>query len=131
VVERSRLDEELDLLRSNYPGLEYRQEGHWVRFPEYVVPVEIWGQSTVEVSFQIPERIPGQAPYGFFVRPHMTLRNQQPVGNYAYPAQTAFGGDWGKFSWQLLVWEPSANVVAGTNMVNFARSIGDRFREGA
>lgn len=125
-----RIDQELALLRGAFPDLEYKPEGRWIRIPRYPVPDGVWNESVVEVSFQIPEQIPGQQPYGFYVRPGMTLLNGQPIDNYVYPSPTVFGGDWGKFSWQLLVWAPKDNIVAGTNMLNFARSLAERFREG-
>jgi hypothetical protein len=125
-----RIAAELGLLRRAYPDLEYRAEGHWVRIPSYPLPDIIWDGSDTEVCFQIPENIPAQGPYGFYVRPGLALQGGTPIDNYTYPAPTGFGNDWGKFSWQLLVWTPKEEVVAGTNMVNFARSIGDRLREG-
>jgi Prokaryotic E2 family E len=125
-----RISEELALLRNAYPDLEYRPAGHWIRIPGYPVPKDVWNQSEVEVCFQIPEQIPGQQPYGFYVRPGLTLRSSSPIDNYTFPAPTGFGDDWGKFSWQLLVWAPKDDIVAGTNMLNFARSIADRLREG-
>jgi Prokaryotic E2 family E len=127
----SRVAEELELLRRNFPELEYLVSGHWVRIPRYGLPDSIWDRDHVEVCFQIPEQIPGQAPYGFYVRPNLALESAQPIGNYAYPAPTGFGGDWGKFSWQLTGWTPTADLVSGTNMVNFVRSFVDRFTEGA
>ena len=126
----SRVEQELELLRRNFPHLEYVREGNWVRLPCYHLPGNMWDRDWVEVCFQIPERIPGQPPYGFYVRPGLALRSGQPIGNYAFPAPTAFGADWGKFSWQLQDWSPAANPIAGTNIVNFARSFGDRFAEG-
>jgi hypothetical protein len=127
----SRVDQELDLLRRNFPHLEYLEGGHWVRIHKFDIPDSIWDRNCVEVCFQIPEQVPGQAPYGFYARPNLNLKSGQPIGNYAYPAPTGFGGDWGKFSWQLLVWAPTADLVSGTNMVNFVRSFVDRFAEGA
>lgn len=126
-----RIGEELALLRTAYPELEYRTDGHWVRIAAYPVPDGLWDRSQAAVCFQIPEQIPGQAPYGFWVRPGLSLRSGGQVDNYAYPAPTAFGEDWGKFSWQLLSWNPKAEIVAGENMLNFALSIADRLGQGS
>lgn len=126
-----RIAQELELLRSSFPTLEYVPEGQWVRIPSYPLPEAVWGRSAVEVCFQIPEAIPAQGPYGLYVRPDISLANGGVIQNYTYPAPTAFGGDWGKFSWQLLAWTPNADIVAGTNMLNFVRSFADRFREGS
>jgi hypothetical protein len=124
------VDEELALLRRNYPNLLYIEQGQWVLVSRYSLPSDIWEQEIVDVCFQIPEQIPGQAPYGFYVRPGLTLRSKEVVDNYTFPAPTGFGSDWGKFSWQLDGWTPAANLVSGTNMVNFARSISDRLAQG-
>lgn len=126
-----RIRAELDLLRSNFPALDYLADGHWVRLRDHAIPGEEWEPRVVEVCFQIPERVPGQGPYGFYVRPGITRANGEAIANYAYPASTAFGDDWGKFSWQLEQWAPTEDLVAGTNMVNFVRSFNDRFAEGA
>ena len=126
-----RIGAELELLRSAYPNLEYLAAGHWVRIPRYRLDPELWGRESCEVCFQIPEQIPAQAPYGFYVRPGLALAHGGDIQNYSYPAPTGIGSDWGKFSWQLLTWAANAELVAGTNMLNFARSIGDRLREGA
>lgn len=124
-----RIKEEVKLLQACFP-LEYREAGHWVRINNYPVDEQIWTCPVVDVAFQIPESIPAQQPYGFYVHPNLGLRSGETIDNYAYPAPTIFGDEWGKFSWQLLVWAPKADIVAGTNMVNFAHSIADRFREG-
>lgn len=119
------------MLRGCWPQLEYLDAGHWVRIPRYAVPPGIWTVQEVEVAFQIPEHLPGQAPYGFYVRPGLVLAadGSQP-DNYTYPAVTPFGGDWGKFSWSPVDWRPAAEPAAGSNMVDFVRSFAERLRQG-
>ena len=60
---QDRIDQELILLRQRYPGLEYRQDGHWIRIPGYPLP-EGWNRSATDVAFQIPIGYPGTPPYG-------------------------------------------------------------------
>jgi hypothetical protein len=126
-----RVQEELELLRTAYPDLEYREEGsvHWVRIPSYPVP-KGWSQTEVEVCFQIPSS-PGQAPYAFRVRPEMQLAEGGSPGNYTYPVSTPWGNDWGQFSWSPTNWVPKEDIRAGANMLDFAHSFADRLREGA
>lgn len=126
-----RVHEELELLRTAYPDLDYRDEGgiHWVRIPSYAVPSG-WTPGRVEVSFQIPAMV-GQAPYAFRVRPHLGRTDGGQPGNYTYPVTTPWGDDWGQFSWSPVEWVPKADIRAGANMLNFARSFADRLREGA
>lgn len=126
-----RIDRELALLRTVFETLEYRPEDHWVRIDAYAVPAGIWSQGIIEVCFQIPAGIPGEAPYGFYVRPNLTLAGGGSPNNYAYPAPTPFGGDWGKFSWILDPWAPQSEIAAGSNMLDFALSIHSRLKEGA
>jgi hypothetical protein len=121
---------ELSLLRASHPNLDYREDGHWVRLPRYATPDTLWGLREVQVCFQIPEGLPGQAPYGFHVQPDLLLRDGTRPENYAYPVTTPFGDGWGKFSWRLEPWRPAADPVGGTNMVNFVRSFADRLRQG-
>lgn len=127
-----RIELEVGMLQECWPALEYLEEGRWVRIPQYPLPDGIWNVAEVEVCFQIPEQLPGQAPYGFYARPELRLRagNASPQ-NYQFPAGTSFGDGWGKFSWQLEPWRPAADPLAGSNMVNFVRSFSDRLREGA
>jgi Prokaryotic E2 family E len=127
----ARIETEVSLLRSVYPDLEYQPEGYWVRIPVYRLPDGIWSRTEVEVSFQIPAGIPGEAPYGFYVRPQLALASGTAPNNYTYGTPTPFGSDWGKFSWALEPWAPHAEVTSGSNMLNFARSFYGRFTEGA
>lgn len=125
-----RIGQELALLRGCYPDLEHVVEGHWVRFPSYRVPPRLWNLEWIEVCFQIPAALPGQAPYGFYARPELRLADGARPNNYEYPVGTPFGEGWGKFSWQLQPWAPAAEPSSGTNLVNFAQSFVDRLREG-
>jgi len=126
-----RVEEELALLRTAYPDLEYLKEGdvHWVRFPHFAVP-EGWSNAEVEVATQIPPSA-GQAPYGFRVRPGLQLAGGSQPNNYTYPVPTPWGDDWGQFSWSPVEWVPKADIRSGANMLNFVRSFADRLREGA
>ena len=129
-MDEQRLAEELALLRTAYPDLEDRRvDGAvWVRIPDHPVP-EGWSATSVEIAFQISIQA-GQAPYGFYVRPPLKLANGNAPSNYAPTATTPWGSDFAKFSWSpLQQWIPKANLREGANMLNFARSFADRFRE--
>jgi hypothetical protein len=127
----ARIQEELSMLRGLWPGLEYVSTGHWVRLQHYWLGLGLWNCSEAEVCFQIPESLPGQAPYGFYVRPQLMLCGGVLPNHYTFPADaTPFGSGWGRFSWQLDPWQPAADPKRGSNMVNFARSFADRLRQG-
>jgi len=125
-----RISQELDMLRLCYPDLEYREDGQWVRIPHYVLPSGLWNGEEVEVCFQIPLQYPGQAPYGFYARPKLRLKDGSLPNNYSFPVATPFGTGWGKLSWQLNPWQPADEPARGSNLLNFVRSFSDRFREG-
>jgi hypothetical protein len=134
-MDTERINEELDLLRSAYPDLEYRlvAEVHWVRIPAYSVPVGwVFGGDEVkeaEIAFQIPAQA-GQAPYAFYVRPPVRLASGEAPGNYTETAATPWGDDFAQFSWSANEpWVPKVDIRAGANMLNFARSFTDRLRD--
>lgn len=128
-----RIEVELGLLRKDHPDLEYKDR--WVRIPRFKLPVGIWNADSVELCFEIPAGYPGQAPYGFYVRPEILLKgpNGQAAvpGAYASGQQTVFGPGWGKFSWQHDGWRPTADLVSGSNLAGFVRTALDRLMEAA
>jgi hypothetical protein len=131
-VPLSRVEQELQPLRTWFgEALEYFPDGHWLRLSEYRIPSDLWVPDVVEVCFQLPPGLPGQAPYAFHVRPQVRLVGGGTVNNYTYPTANPLGDGWGTFSWQLADWRPGADPYSGTSMLDFARSIADRFREGA
>lgn len=128
----ARADEELSLLRGWFGDqLEYRPAGQWVRIRDYRIPEDLWLPAQVDIAFQIPEQIPGQAPYGFHVLPGVALISGGSAENYTYPTSNTWGDGWGTFSWALDDWRPAARASDGSNMLEFARSIANRFRQGA
>ena len=125
-----RLDDELALLKTEYPDLEHRRDGDvdWVRVPSYPVTTKTWGRETVEVACHFPAQA-GQAPYAFRVRPGLALPGGGTPSNYSYPVTTPWGDDWGQFSWSPTTWLPAADLRAGANMLKFVRSFAERLAE--
>jgi hypothetical protein len=127
------VDENLALLRSEYPELEHLLEGgvHWVRIPSHPLPPGVWTLGEADVAFRIPQ-LAGEAPYGFWVSPGLAMAGGGGIGNYSFPATTPWGNDWGQFSLAPVgQWQPRSDVRAGANMLRFARGIADRLKEGA
>jgi len=125
------VEENLALLRTAYRDLEHLVASgvNWVRIPSYAVP-DIFTIRSAEVAFRVPAQ-PGEAPYGFWVRPGLALAAGGTINNYTFPATTPWGGDWGQFSFSPVgAWQPRSDVRSGANMLNFARAIADRLREG-
>ncbi len=126
-----RIAKELALLRKRYPDLEYRQDGQWVRIPSYPL-TEGWNRPETPVAFQMKVGYPGTPPYGIYVPTGLSYRGQRP-NNYTEPASPPppFEGSWGIFSWSDAgQWRPTADLVTGSNLLNWVRTFADRFREG-
>jgi hypothetical protein len=127
----TRIEEEIALVLRAYPDLEFQSADLWARIPSYPLPDGIWHQEIVEVAFQFPAGLPGQQPYGFWVRPGLELRTGGTISSYTFPVTTPFGDQFGQFSWSPEVWTPRAEITAGTNMLDFVRSFSRRLAEGA
>jgi hypothetical protein len=127
-----RIEQEITLLLTSYQELDWRADVRWARIPSYRLPDGVWKQTgEIQLAFQLPEQLPGQAPYGFWVHPGLELLSGGTVQNYTYPTNTPFGDGWGQFSWQPENWQPAADVAAGSNMLGFVRSFAERLRQGA
>ena len=124
-----RVQQELDLLKSRYPSLEFRPEGQWVRIPSYPLPPG-WNRTATDVAFQIVA--PPGAPYGIYVPGGLLFNGQRP-NNYSDTAPAVpFGGGWAVFSWSPGdgEWKPGATPQSGSNYLNWALGFADRFGEG-
>lgn len=129
---QERIEQELNLLRKHFPNLEYKEDGLWVRIPSYPLP-EGWNQKSTDVAFQIPPAYPGAPPYGIYTPAGLKFK-ESPPDNYTEPApsQPPFGGSWAVFSWtpEDGQWRATADLLTGSNLVNWVRGFADRFREG-
>jgi len=125
----SRIEEELELLRTRFPNLEFEPRGNWVRITSYSLPTG-WNRNATDVAFQFVS--PPAAPYGIYVPSGLLFSDQRPT-NYSEPAgNVPFAGTWGIFSWSPGdgEWRPSTTVVNGTNYLNWVLGFASRFKEG-
>ena len=120
--------QELALLRTRFPDLEFLEDGLWVRIPSYPVPGELWNMTGIPVVFQIPPS-DAQEPYGFYVPKALALKDGAGIQNQT-DAATPFEGQWVKFSWNV-TWQPAAEINEGTTMLDFVVSFAGRLRAGA
>jgi len=129
-----RIAEELSLMRERWPDLEYRSDGRWILLPTYPPRPDGWMPTMSAIVFQIQPVHPGSPPYGFYVSAGITFRGQAPT-SYTEPAATQppFAGPWGFFSWSPDdgAWQPTADIRAGANLLNWALGFQRRFHEGA
>lgn len=129
-----RLRQEHELLLKFYAGT--LRNGLWFLIPSYPIAAGTgWNRASTPIAFQAQGNHPAAPPYGFHVSAGILCNNAKP-GSYTEPSSTKppFDGDWGMFSWQIgdgVPWIPRADLVSGSNLLNFVRSIADRFSEGA
>ena len=126
---QDRINQELVLLCQRWTGLEYRQDEHWIRIPEYQLPTG-WNLSNTDVAFQIPVGYPGTPPYGICTPEGLLFNGQQPDDCASAEPTPPFGGDWIRFSWQPESWQPSVEISAGSNLLNWVVGFAERFRQG-
>lgn len=127
-----RIDQELELLRSVFPHLEYSSEAHWVRLRQFPVPdAGGWARPAVDVAFQFPAGYPGQKPYGFHVCPALQLKSGKEVLNVTSSNEPPWPGPWQKFSWDIPEWNPAEELRIGSNMLDFVLTFTDRLAQGA
>jgi hypothetical protein len=125
-----RIQKELDLLRTRY-DVAFSEEGRWGRISAYPLPPG-WNRSSTDVVFQIPVGYPGTPAYGIYVPVGIAFNGQTPE-SYQEPApsQPPFGEQWGIFSWQPDgEWRATADIVSGSNLMNWVIGFAARFREG-
>jgi len=128
----TRIEQEIGLLRNQYPHLKFEPTGNWIHIPNYPLPSG-WNKEVTDVVFQIPPAYPGTPPYGIYVpsgiRFNESMPNsyKEPVGN-----KPPFDGDWGMFSWSPdgNQWKPAGQIISGSNLLNWVQGFAIRFREG-
>lgn len=127
---RDRIAQELELLKKHYPEVQYMEEG-WFKIPNYPLPAG-WNRERTDVAFWARPEYPGTPPYGIYVPVGIQYDGKVPT-NYSEPANPLppFGGQWGILSWSVdSGWKPTADLVSGSNLMNWARGIAGRFKEG-
>jgi hypothetical protein len=123
-----RVQAELELVRSRFRNIEFRDQDHWARITDYPLPPG-WGPASAEVAFQIPPDIFAQQPYGFWVRPALSVPGGAVPANSSGPVATGFGEGFQQFSWAPEGWAPGPEPRAGSNMLNFVSSFSLRLAE--
>jgi len=123
------LQAEARRLQAAFPDLEHTDGGLWFRLPTYGVPPG-WSESEVELAIQLPQGMPAQDPYGFWIRPAVTLNDGCAPSNSSGPVEVpGLGSGWLQFSWAPEGWRWGASPGEGPGMVEFVRSVGRRMRE--
>lgn len=134
---RSRIAEELALLRQFYQDVRHAEHGgdDWFLIPRYRSP-QGWTRASasvveIPITFFVTTAHPMSKPYAFMV-PH-DLRWGATVPNNAGGVSKAppFSAQWMQLSWDVEDWKPHAEIAKGSNLLTWARSFANRLKEGA
>ena len=130
-----RLLEEQQLIASVFP--EVVRSGDWFLLPNDARAVRYgWTPVPFPVAFHAQPEHPGQVPYGIYV-PSSALCSGRGPGNFnpSVNHEPPFQGNWGVLSWQGdgdgRPWVPNVNIREGANLLNFALTFEERFKQGA
>lgn len=126
-----RIEQELDLLRRQYPDLQYSEADRWILLPRYELPRGVWDRESAQVCFQIPSGYPGNKPYGFYVSPRIKLADGTDPKNCTESQEPPFAGAWLKFSWDPPEWRATADLRTGANVLNWVLTFRARLEQGA
>ena len=134
---RLRIEQELALLRENYPKIEHKEHAgeDWFRLPSYPFPpgwrIEDHGISDAPIAFKVVAAYPTAEPYGFAAPAGINFNGEMPK-NTDSSVVFPFEGAWRHFSWAPQNgWESASDVQKGPNLLVWTRSFAQRLLEGA
>ncbi|MFA6357401.1 MAG: E2/UBC family protein [Candidatus Omnitrophota bacterium] len=123
-----RIAEEACLLKAKYPNLQFGQNYAWIMIPDFNLP-EGYNCKTTRLLFLISSSYPHASPDNFYVDAGLKFANNNPLASYSEGAQVPIQGSWGCFSWHPEIWQPSAEIQKGDNLLTFMKSVNLRLRE--
>lgn len=127
-----RIEQEWELLRQYYSALEISSDKCWGMIRDYQLPTGMdWNKNAIGLCFQFPPGYPGATPYGIYAPSDILFKEKKP-DNFEPNAQNKppFEGEWGLFSWSPEGWNPGADILKGSNMLNFVLTFSERFKQG-
>jgi hypothetical protein len=120
---------EVALVRARFADLDFNEHDLWGRIATYPLPVG-WGPESTEIAFRFPRDTLAEEPYGFWVRPPLTLPGGgNPTDASPGTVETGFGAGYQQFSWAPDGWHPKPDVRCGTNMLDWVRSFARRLAQ--
>lgn len=134
---RPRIAEDLELLCEEYGEVQHGEVAgeDWFLLPRYsITPGWQLGAEPVDdvpVAFFVKAGYPGTPPYGFFGPSGLNFEGRKPGSPGSPATMPPFKGDWMHFSWSVEDWRPTAELRKGSNLLAWARSFWQRFKEEA
>lgn len=126
---RNRLDQEVALLRKQYPGVRHNQNFDWVVVEDVTLSAG-YNRDTTDILLIIPAGYPETPPDNFWVPPGLRLENDGQPDAFNPNHRTHEGEEWDRFSWhEDDGWAPSKDVKDGSNLLTFMRTVEERLEE--
>jgi hypothetical protein len=122
-----RLAQELDMLRTRYPDLEYHEAQRWIHLLAYPLP-EGWTPRVIPVAFHVPVGYPATQPYAFSIPADTRFNGAVPANSAA--SSPPFAGSWLQLSWTSEPWVAASDPRTGSNLVLWTLGFSHRFKEG-
>lgn len=127
---QDRYEEEIELLRQQYPSVEHDEDFNWVLVEEVELS-DGWSRDTTKILLFPPSGYPETPPRNFWVPPGLKFEGQMP-GSFNRNHKRHDGQQWDRFSWRVRSnWTPAATVEDGSNLLTFMNSVEARLEEGA
>jgi len=125
---RARREREFELLRQKYGAVEQGTDLDWLIIKAFTLPPG-WARARTELLVIVPPGYPMTAPDNFYVETGLRLAAGSPPQNYSEPVMCQ-GRHWGLFSFHVESgWVPSADLLAGHNLLTFMINVESRFAE--
>lgn len=126
---RDRLDQEIALVRKQYPGVRHDQNYDWVVVEEVPLPAD-YNRDTTDVLIVIPSGYPETPPDNFWVPSGLRLENDGQPDAFNPNHRTHEGEEWDRFSWhEDDGWTPSEDIEDGSNLLTFMSTAEERLKE--
>lgn len=126
---RDRLDQEIALIRKQYPDVRHDQNYDWVIIKDVPLPAD-YNRDTTDVLIVIPSGYPETPPDNFWVPSGLRLENDGQPDAFNPNHRTQEGEEWDRFSWhEDDGWAPTKDIEYGSNLLTFMSTVEERLEE--
>lgn len=125
---KSRIKEEVELVRGKFPAVQHGGNFEWILLPEFPFPKGRFNKASGPILFALPIGYPQTGPDNFFTDVDLRLADGSMPPGFNANAQSSNGpapiaGPWGWFSWHPNKWTTTAEISTGDNLLVFLTGI--------
>lgn len=126
---KERLDQEIALLRKEYPAVRHSENYDWVVVKDVPLP-DGYNRDATEILTFLPAGYPETPPDNFFVPAGLRLTNGDQIDAFNRNHRTHEGEQWARFSWhEDSGWSPTEDVKDASNLLTFMGTVEERLKE--